>query len=699
MGIDGDEQKTCSEALTETLMTIDDLVNIYLILATGKYLDNWGAYGSCVDSVDDGQYWMVTTSGQSTASDNEYSAVTSFYTGICTPADCTEDDMQNLNSLFIDAAEFNNVTDPTVSYFSVTDYVDDIQGSFSTGEVIMWLIILGLGGALAVGTLIHITKFCDKKNIKEKETNVALSNSHADQNNSEEYNEISNDGDVDPNEIKDEFGADTSLLYRKRIAALPLISFSGARNALKLVTSQKNSQLHPQSVSNDEKTLQMFDGMKFYAMLWIVYANTYYFTEVGVVSNIKNKPEFFKDFLFTIFPTAYFAADVFFYISGFISIYVLLKLPTLSPLVILKQYGRRLYRLVPLIAFVMFTAKFVIPRFVEGPQSQRYNQYFGACTDNWWKNLFLINNLTSGYLDNTCMPWTWYFSCDFQLFLLVPLLAIAFKKNKTVGHILTASLIVLGLLLLTILNSTADYTGANPYLDQKFFSEIYIKPWTRAIPYFMGVSIGASFYFYVKNNDNSFMYSKIKHNPLLRAAMYILGFAMMFTIVFTAFGYTKNYGTGWSTGGKAIYMTLSSFVFIAGLQLWIEPALLNRAKLIRFMFTGQILSLLGRVTFFVALAHPILMIGIYVTSGQQIYVESYKMFATFVGHAFLSYLIGCAIYLMVEGPLRGLESIWYDHMFAQNRVENWLTVKNLEKKPAHGKGIYKDGKDQQVEEE
>jgi len=121
--------------------------------------------------------------------------------------------------------------------------------------------------------------------------------------------------------IEKEFNSDAALLYRKKILALPLLSFSMIRNAIKLVTPQKNSQLHPQSISNDEKTLQIFDGMRFYAMLWIVYANTYAYTEVGVVQNIKNKPDFFKYFLFTIFPTAYFASDAFFFISGFLAIY------------------------------------------------------------------------------------------------------------------------------------------------------------------------------------------------------------------------------------------------------------------------------------------------------------------------------------------------------------------------------------------
>jgi peptidoglycan/LPS O-acetylase OafA/YrhL len=672
-------------------MTIDDLVNVYLILATGKYLDNWGAYGSCVDSVEDGQYWMVTTTGPSTSSDNAFSANTTFYTGICTPGDCKAEDMTNLDSLFVDAAIFNNVTDPYVSYFSVTEYVEDIQGSVTAGEGIMWIIILGLMGAAGAGTLLHITKFCDKPGIKERQQNTLdnqANNSNA-AGNSEEYENIQGEGDIDPKEIQDEFNGDTALLYRKKTTALPLLAFSAIRNAFKLVTPQKNSQIHPQSISGEEKTLQLFDGMKFYAMLWIVYANTYAFTEVGVVSNIKNKPEFFKSFLFTIFPTAYFASDLFFYLSGFISIYVLLKIKVFTPVVILKQLFRRVWRLLPLMAFVLFTARFVLPRFIEGPQSQRYNEYFSECGSYWWTNLMLINNFYPAHLGSKCMTWTWYFSCETQLFAFMLLVAVVYKKNVAAGHAFSGFFIALGLILTSVLNGSADYTGANPYLDQKFFTDIYIKPYTRCVPYFMGVMMGARFYNYAKNSDSSFLFNKIKHNPLLRGLMYILGFAIMFTIVFVAFDYTRNYGTGWSTAAKTVYMTLSSLIFCAGIQLWIEPALLNRAKLLRFLFTGHILTLLGRVTYFVALAHPILMIGIYTTSGQPTYIESYKMFATFVGHAFLIYLIGCAIFLLVEGPTRALENIWYDNMFAQNRVENWLTVKNLDKKPVNGNGIYK----------
>jgi len=265
--------------------------------------------------------------------------------------------------------------------------------------------------------------------------------------------------------------------------------------------------------------------------------------------------------------------------------------------------------------------------------------------------------------------------------LLVPLVAFVFKKNKMAGFGICIFFVVLDTALLTALNATSDYTGANPYLDTKFFTDLYIKPWTRSIPYFLGVILGASFYYYTNNSDDSFIYNKIKHNPFVRSVLYFLGFGLMFASIFTVFGYTREYGSNWSTAAKTVYATLSTLVFILGLTMWILPALLNRAKLIRFLFIGPILTLLGRATYLVALCHPILMIAIYVTSGQPIYIESYKMFSVFVGHAFLIYLVCTLLFLLIEGPIRSLESIWFDHMFNQNRVENWMTVKSLDKKP------------------
>jgi peptidoglycan/LPS O-acetylase OafA/YrhL len=612
---------------------------------------------------------MVTTTGIKNGTEIELT----YYTGLCVPSDCRESDLSTLDSLFVGAAEFNNATNINISYFSVTDYVKKNQGMPGAGEIIIILVILIFGGGIAIGTLIHLTKFCDKSHIKARSTREEEEEENG------EYSAIANEGEIDPRRIKEEFDSDTATLYRKKPLASPTIAFSILRNAPKLVAPQKNSQLHPQSISENESTLQIMGGMRFYAMLWIIYANTLALTEKGVVSNIENKANFFKSFMFTIFPTAFFAADVFFFMSGFLAIYSMLKMTNYTVANVFKQYFRRVYRLVPIIAFVMFTARYLIPRFVEGPMCQRYNEQFADCDQHFWKNLVLIRNFYPSDISATCLPWVWFVSCNFQLFLLVPVIGVIFQRSKMGGYVISLSLVGLSLILTGVLNGIADNPGANPYLDVEFFNDLYIKPWARAVPYYLGVFLGSVFYFYSKNQGENKIILRIQTQPIIRALMYATGFAFMFTIVFVQFDYTKTMGTNWSIAGKVIYSTISSLVFILGVIGWILPALLNRAKLFRFLLIGPILTICGRVSYMNMLIHPILMIGIYTTSGQQIYVEGYKMFAIFVGHAFLSYLVSISLHLLIEMPQRALEGIWYDRYFAHNMVENWLTAQHFGK--------------------
>ena len=688
----GESSKEWSDAITDALINLHDLANAYFVLSTGKYLNNWGAYGSCIDSVDGGTYWMVTTTGKVKGASESSQNVT-YHTGLCVPKDCTIEDMVQMNGLFDGAAEFNNVSNPYVSYFSVTDYVHEQQGKPSSGEMIIGAIILIFLGTAGIGTLIHITKLFDKANVKEnfvKNDESVIT--------SEEYHEIPSNALVDPAAVQKEFGNNVATLYRKKTWTNPFLAFSAVRNAIKLVTPQKNAQIHPQNLLNDEQTTQILDGMKFYAMLWILYANTVAYTEVGIAKNAANKQEFFKDFLFTLLPTAYFASDVFFFISGFIAIYCLLKVNSFSAIVILKQYARRAYRLIPVMAFVLFTAKYLIPRFVEGPLCQRYTEQFSDCDKYFWTNLLLINNLYPAGLKSGWMSWTWYFSCDFQMFLLVPIIAVILQKSQMGGYIFTLVLVFISLILNAVLNGVSSNPGANPYIDRSYFTDIYIKPWIRAVPYYLGVYFGSLYFFYLKNSDHNILFNRIKFNPLFRVAMYILGFSLMFAIIFVVYDYTKDYGTTWSTGGKVVYTTLSSLVFILGLMMIILPALLHRAKLIRYVLTGPVYTLLGRSTYLVALTHPILMIAINTTSGQMIYIEGYRMFTMFLGHSFLIYLICVNLYLIIEGPIRGIESIWYDSFYANNMVENWIESLNYEKKINSKAPVTKGEESKKVEE-
>ena len=238
----GDDGKSCADAITDSLMDLHDLSAAYFLLSTGKYLNNWGAYGSCIDSMEGGTYWMVTTTGGVQGANDATSNIT-YYTGLCVPKDCTLKDMVQLDELFKGSADFNNVTKPYDSYVSVTDYVAVQQGGLTTGEFIIYATILFFGGMAGIGTVIYMTKLFDKNNVKESKPNNDESAA-----NSEEYREIPVPGTIDPSLIQKEFNTDTATLYRKKIWTTPFLAFSGVRNMLKLVSPQRNSQNHPQGV-------------------------------------------------------------------------------------------------------------------------------------------------------------------------------------------------------------------------------------------------------------------------------------------------------------------------------------------------------------------------------------------------------------------------------------------------------------------
>lgn len=242
---------------------------------------------------------MVTVTGPPMHSEDK--ANLTFYTGLCVPADCTESDMTSLQELFEGAAEFNEIENPNISYFSVTNYVNKRQEMPKSPEIIIGLIIFGVIGLIGVGTIIHLTKFWDKPNIRSRNISDTMSGSER-----LSYDSLIVEGEVNPDQISKKINKDTAILYRKKIQAIPFIAFSAIRNSTKLVSSQKNAQIHPQDILEKDKTLQIMNGLRFYSMLWIIYANTIALTEKGVVENIKEKPEFFKDFFFTIFPAAFF---------------------------------------------------------------------------------------------------------------------------------------------------------------------------------------------------------------------------------------------------------------------------------------------------------------------------------------------------------------------------------------------------------
>ncbi len=104
--------RSCQDAITQSLLDLNDLSGAFYVLSNGKFLNNWGSYDSCMKSALGSSYWMVTISGPLT-SEYAVQTMTDFRTGLCVPQDCTTENLEaGLNSIFIQSAEFAGMTSP-----------------------------------------------------------------------------------------------------------------------------------------------------------------------------------------------------------------------------------------------------------------------------------------------------------------------------------------------------------------------------------------------------------------------------------------------------------------------------------------------------------------------------------------------------------------------------------------------------------
>ena len=209
---------------------------------------------------------------------------------------------------------------------------------------------------------------------------------------------------------------------------------------------------------------------------------------------------------------SYFAIDLFFVLSGFFAGHsFLVQLKTINRIGawkpirrvhygcidIPRMYIYRFLRIVPALSMVMFIQIGLTALSNSGPLHYLYEENFvNPCRESWWSNLLLINNFVHSPGGRPCMDWTWYLATDFDLYLVAPLFVLLFWKNRNLG---------IGSVLVTILGSISYqiYIGMdlkysmNPLSASEFnayrFSG-YDKPWTRCIPYLLGIAAAMMFH-------------------------------------------------------------------------------------------------------------------------------------------------------------------------------------------------------------
>lgn len=101
-----------------------------------------------------------------------------------------------------------------------------------------------------------------------------------------------------------------------------------------------------------------------------------------------------------------------------------------------------------------------------------------------------------------CLGWGWYLQNDMQIFIAsIPILFL-YNKNKKFGYAAIWALIIGSLITNFVMVQANGYVAIAHRIDfikwNKYFPDIYIKPWIRCPPYFYGLTLGLLYMEYLE---------------------------------------------------------------------------------------------------------------------------------------------------------------------------------------------------------
>ncbi|CAI2386557.1 unnamed protein product [Moneuplotes crassus] len=443
---------------------------------------------------------------------------------------------------------------------------------------------------------------------------------------------------------------------------LALHSFSFKTNLQKL--------FHVSSQGDDD--LAILNGIRVFSICWVIAGHVFMIGSGAPMSNILSMQNMMTTWYFVIVPGGFFAVDVFFMMSGFLTFYLLTvkmypkKGWTNFPMV----YFHRWFRLFTPAAFCILLTNFVFKHLGSGPSFQQ--SWNMNCEKYWWSSLIFINNLVPWNTGLMCMSWFWYLANDFEFFLISPIIIFFYCRNKIVGYALVAILMLVNYIVNMVLTAQNDL-GIMFTLSGggDFFDLVYMKPWSRFAAYGVGAIFGFMYYEYKQDKkkmaDENLeeirpsLSTKImmapKYSTLITYFYFFSGLFLTSFFVFIQISFYKEKlnSNPWSKTSNMLYNAFGRSFFVLGLILIIIPTFQGRLPWIKHLLGNNTMIVLGRITFGVYLMHIPWIIMLLADSRQGMWVSNLNAWWLVLGIAPISFLFAIPFSMYAEVPFMNLE--------------------------------------------
>jgi hypothetical protein len=448
-------------------------------------------------------------------------------------------------------------------------------------------------------------------------------------------------------------GCETDRDHFKRAASIgQLFRCFSAKRSWELLTSQRKEC---------SRGLRVFDGIRVLSILWVITGQTWSI-QARLYPNTLFMIDAVEQSSWHVIIMGTLAPDTFLFMGGFLASYRVLHVYAFeghapSGLRAIKATCklilRRYFRLTPLLALVLSFYYFALPTLIGGPIWNQWLNHpeYADCQKSWWTVLVYGNNL----VDTQCMGWTWYTAVDFQLFVMVPFVTLAF------WHF---GIIALGVVVVLMFSSVGinawevsqldDECSANllNVTDADAFGTLEMKPWIRAVPYLLGITLS-----FLYNAMGEFEGARnFRGKIVTKAAVWCVAAVLLALPVFANINEivqipSEGVQCRWSHKKTAAYLSFARLSWSLGIFVLVGTCLVGWGDFIGKLLSARSWAPFSRLVYGVFLVHPILIEIRAFGNNNYVAFTEIEYVLEVAGFILLSFVVSACFYMLIEGPL------------------------------------------------
>lgn len=410
--------------------------------------------------------------------------------------------------------------------------------------------------------------------------------------------------------------------------------------------------------SGEGGRLDIFNGLRVFALVWVVAIHTYIFMEDAFIADIDDVFEMSQNVSRQFIVNATMSVAIFMTVSGFMQWMAVSRRP-------IDEYGKAswfamvLHRYLRLFPLVAVTACFhqMAPVWGKGPYWAVYGKLRRKGFPNNWPH-YIFGTLNLIDLSHICSPQHWYTAADFQVFAFMLVFTRRLKRTGSIKPLLV--IIGLAMLITYVQNMELQlgpgliyYTPLGRSTESGF---VYYMPYTHATSYAIGIMAG---YYYTKPVARKI--SKRKTTLLWAAAVASIAFSLFGTILWTGPELPSQVAT-------AAFAAVTRVLYCGGIAWVIYACLTGRAGFLANILAWPGWAPISRLSFSIYIIHDFVLYEQWIHFPGRVSGGNGFMMTLVAGNCVASFFVAFALHALFERPLVLMATILEERILPAPRL-------------------------------